>query len=182
PTYFYLDKGQLVSGWELSVGDNSNWYTPIKDRAGVSASGKISVLTTDFREQKDAIQFVWVKRKDTVGSVSISGAAIDLSAVEQSAGLVIDIKVDVAPDKDVSLGMSCGHPCQGQMQVGKLLKSLKKGEWMSLPIPISCFVKNGLDVKKISSPLTITTDGKLTLSVANVRVEKLNDDEKICNE
>lgn len=180
--YFYLDKGELASGWELSVGDPQNWYTPLTNRTGKSVTGKVAVMPADFRAQSDAIQLTWVKRKEDVASVSISGAVIDLSAVEQSAGLVIDLKIDVAPDKDVLLGMSCGHPCQGRMNIGQLLKNLKKGEWMSLPIPLNCLVKDGLDLKKISAPLTITTDGKLTITIAGARVEKLNEDEKVCPE
>ena len=53
--YVYLNKGELVSGWELSVGDPGKWYTPISDRTGKSASNKVSVSPTDFRAHNDAI-------------------------------------------------------------------------------------------------------------------------------
>lgn len=178
--YVYLNKGELVSGWELSVGDPGKWYTPISDRTGKSASNKVSISPTDFRAHNDAIQLVWAPRKPISAYVSIAGAPLDLSSVEQSAGLVLDMKVDVAPDKDVALGMSCGDPCKGELHIGKLLKNLKAGEWMSLPIPLSCLVKQGVDIKKVTAPLLITTEGKLTLSITNVRIEKLHDDEKVC--
>src|SRR4051812_45611463 len=68
--YVYLNKGELVSGWELSVGDPGKWYTPISDRTGKSASNKVSVSPADFRAHNDAIQLVWAPRKSISAYVS----------------------------------------------------------------------------------------------------------------
>jgi hypothetical protein len=112
--------------------------------------------------------------------VAIYGSPIDLSNFENQGALVIDVKVLVKPDKDVTIGMDCGYPCGGKLHVRPNLADLKKDQWSSLPIPLNCFTKEGMDLKKTNGPFTISTNGKLSLEITNIRLQKLAEGDKGC--
>ncbi len=181
PNFNYIQNGQAVTGWGLQLGDPDNWSLPLEsNRKGKSAGGKVVVEPVDFKASGDAIKIVWKSNKNSKGVFSIGGAPIDLSKFENEGALVFDIRLDTKPDKDVTIGMSCGYPCRGEMHVANILKDLPKDEWTSLPIPLNCFTKEGLDIKKVSGPFDINTEGKLGLSITNVRLQKLPEGEKGC--
>lgn len=179
PNHVYLYKGELVQR-SIALGDPTDWNTNLTGREGKSAGGKIEVSPTDFKDKSDAIQIKWSPRKKVVGSFVIAGEAIDLSKFKDSASLTIDMKVDVKPDKDVKVGMSCDYPCLANVSINNMIKSMPKGEWFSLPIPLNCFAGDDFDLAKISGPFTLATDGKFAVSITNIRLEKLAEGEKGC--
>lgn len=181
PNYFYLVKGELISRG-IAVGDATNWHTPLQGREGQSAGGKVVVAPTNFKGDGDAIQITWAPRKKMVGSLSLNGNPIDLSQFKDSASLTIDMRVDVKPDKNVNIGLDCGYPCRADLSINKLLKTMPKGEWFSLPLPLNCFKGDNFDLSKISGPFSVATDGKFTVSITNIRLEKLPEGEKGCAE
>lgn len=179
PNYFYMVNGELISR-SISVGDPSNWSTNIQGREGESAGGKVSVAPINFKATGDAIQITWAARKKVVGNIGLYGAAIDLSKFKDAASLTIDMRVDVKPDKDVKIGLDCGYPCRADMSINAMIKQMPKGEWFSLPLPLNCFKSDNFDLTKIVAPLSISTDGKFTVSITNIRLEKLGEGEKGC--
>ena len=179
PTYFYLVKGELISR-TISLGDPSNWSTNIQGREGKSAGDKISVAPIDFKGTDDAIQITWAARKKVQGNLALYGAPIDLSKFKDAASLTIDMRVDVKPDKDVKIGLDCGYPCRADISINAMIKQMPKGEWFSLPLPLNCFKSDNFDLTKINGPFSISTDGKFTVSITNIRLEKLPEGEKGC--
>jgi hypothetical protein len=181
PNFNYMAEGSTVSGWGIQLGDPDNWSTPVDaSRKAKSASGKISIEPIDFKATGDALKISWSPRKAVKGVFAISGAAIDLSKFENEGAIVFDMKMDMKPDKDVTFGMDCGYPCRSEMHVSPMLKDLKKDEWTTFPIPLNCFTKEGLDIKKVNGPVVISTDGRLGLTITNVRLQKLPEGEKGC--
>jgi len=181
PNFNYISDGQAVDGWGIQLGDPENWSTPVDTgRKAKSAAGKVSVEPVDRAERGDALQISWSPRKAIKGVFSISGSPIDLSKFENEGAIVFDMRLDMKPDKDVTFGMDCGYPCRGEMHVSKILKDLKKDEWTTMPIPLNCFTKEGLDIKKVNGPIVIATDGKLKITIANIRLQKLPEGEKGC--
>lgn len=181
PTFFYLDNGQLVGSWGLMLGDPSDWALGIQNREGKSKSGKLSLTPSDFKGKGDAIQATWDARKKDVATLSIVGPTIDLSAFKDVAALTMDIKVDKRPSKAVSLSMSCTWPCRGEVQIRKLLTEFPVGEWFSLPVPLNCFKgEEEFDLSKISGPFTLGTEGKLDISITNIRLERMAEGDKGC--
>lgn len=179
PNYFYLVKGELI-GRSISLGDPSNWSTMIQGREGESAGGKIKVAPTDFKANGDAIQLTWAPRKKVQGNLGLYGNAIDLSKFKDTASLTIDMRVDVKPDKDVKIGLDCGYPCRADISINRMIKKMPKGEWFSLPLPLNCFKSDNFDLSKINGPFTIATEGKFTVSITNIRLEKLPEGDKGC--
>lgn len=181
PNFVYMSEGKAVSGWGIQLGDPESWSTPVDaSRKGKSASGKLSIEPIDFQATGDALKLSWSPRKAIKGVFSIYGTAIDLSKFENQGAIVFDMKMDMKPDKDVTFGMDCGYPCRSEMHVSAMLKDLKKDEWTTFPIPLNCFTKEGLDIKKINGPVVISTDGRLGLTITNVRLQKLPEGEKGC--
>src|SRR5690606_32256831 len=115
PKISYLSQGQVVGERGLQVGDPNNWSSPIANRKGKSKSGKVTVAPGDFKGSGDAIQLSWAPRKKGQGNFGIYGAPIDLSSMKDAATLTIDLKVDIRPNKNVSIGMDCGYPCQASI-------------------------------------------------------------------
>ncbi len=181
PNHFYLVKGELINR-SISLGDPTNWSTSIQGREGKSAGGKVAVAPTNFKSTGDAIQITWAPRKKMQGNFALYGNPIDLSKYKDSASLTIDMRVDVKPDKDVKIGLDCGYPCRADLYINKMIKKMPKGEWFSLPLPLNCFKSDNFDLSKINGPFSISTDGKFTVSVTNVRLEKLDEGDKGCIE
>lgn len=179
PNYFYMVKGELI-GRNISLGDPSNWSTNVQGREGKSAGGKISVAPIDFRASGDAIQITWAARKKVQGNFGLYGNPIDLSKFKDTASLTIDMRVDVKPDKNVNIGLDCGYPCRADISINALIKKMPKGEWFSLPLPLNCFKSDNFDLTKINGPFSISTEGKFTVSITNIRLEKLLEGEKGC--
>lgn len=182
PTHIYLLNGKPVSPWGLSLGDAANWSVPVRDEQGESEGKKIAASPTVFNEEHKALSLVWNGRKKEYGSFGIFGAPIDLSAYKDAVALVLDIRVDRKPDKAVSLGMDCGYPCQGKMNIQRLLQKAPAKQWFSLPIPLNCIKGDNFDLTKINAPLTLGTDGRLEVSLLNVRLEKLQEGDASCKE
>ncbi len=180
--FYYIHEGKVVDGWSLNLGDPTNWSTPVTDRKGKSASGKVAVEPSDFKTKNDAITITWASRSEEKGTFAIYGADIDLSTAENTAVLVIDMKVETSPNKEVSIGMGCTYPCEGMVSMGKPLKKLEKDKWQSLPIPLNCLTKAGLDLKKINGPIVISTEGKMKLSITSIHLEKLQEGDASCAE
>lgn len=181
PNYFYLVSGELI-GRTIALGDPSDWNKVVTGREGVSSSGKIKVAPTAFKGEQDAIQITWATRKKEVGSLALQGNQLDLSSLKDKAALVIDMRVDVKPDKNVSVSLDCGYPCRAELSLNRLIKTMPRGEWFSLPLPLNCFKSDNFDLSKIGSPFSIATEGKFTVSITNVRLEKLGDGETGCAE
>lgn len=180
PAHFYLYLGKPVAPWSLTLGDAANWSVPVADQQGESQGKKVKASQVAFNEEHQALSLVWNGRKKEHGSFGIYGAPVDLSAYKDSVSLVLDIRVDKKPDKPVSFGLDCGYPCQGKINVQGLLKKAPTREWFSLPLPLNCFKGEHFDLSKINGPLTIGTEGRLEISLLNVRLEKLKVDEKSC--
>ncbi len=180
PNHFYMVKGELISR-NISLGDPSNWSTSLQGREGKSAGGKVEVMPIDFKGKGDAIQIKWSSRKKVQGNFALYGAPIDLSKYKDSASLTIDMRIDVKPDKNVNIGLDCGYPCRADLSINGMIKKMPKGEWFSLPLPLNCFKSDNFDLSKINGPFSIATDGKFTVSVTNVRLEKLPEGDKGCS-
>ena len=181
PSFVYMSEGKAISGWGIQLGDPENWSTGVDaSRKGKSATGKLSIEPIDFQATGDALKLSWSPRKAVKGVFALYGATIDLSKFENEGAIVFDMKMDMKPDKDVTFGMDCGYPCRSEMHVSAMLKDLKKDEWTTFPIPLNCFTKEGLDIKKINGPVVISTDGRLGLTITNIRLQKLPEGEKGC--
>ena len=68
------------------------------------------------------------------------------------------------------------------LPIGGLLRAAPTGEWKSITLPLRCFVRAGLDPKNLSVPMAITTSGKLTMSISDVRLASAMVDQNSCGQ
>jgi beta-glucosidase len=71
----------------------------------------------------------------------------------------------------VSLGMECGAGCRGSLPIQSALSTVTAGQWGHVKVPLNCFVTAGADMSRITAPFVVQTNGRGTLSVANIRLE-----------
>jgi len=178
--FIYMLKGQPTNGWSIQLGDPENWSTSVTNRKGQSAGGKLSVEPYDYNDKGDALKLSWASSKELKGVFALYGSQIDFSAYENLVAIVFDIKIDVMPNKEVTVGMDCGYPCRAELPIRATLKKLPKETWTQLPIPLNCFSTKGLDLKKVNGPVVISTDGKMIIEITNIRMQKLAEGDKGC--
>ncbi|WP_187408085.1 putative glycoside hydrolase [Saccharophagus sp. K07] len=172
PDFFYFVKGELLGSRGILLGDPGKWAMSINGLSGKSASGKIRVEPDNFVGQNDAINISWSK-KDMKGELGIYGQPINIAAYRDVAALTFDVKVKTRPKESVLVGMDCGYPCRAEYEIGMLLRKLKPDTWTSFPVPLNCLKSSNFDLSKINGVFLISTSGRLDLSIANIRLERL---------
>ena len=173
PKAHYLHNGAPVAGWHMALGDESEWYQPVKSDKQSSNNKAINVekVTVD---DKQGLRLKW-RKKDKDGAFSILGQEIDIKALESSIGLAIDLRVEKRLKQSLTLSMDCGYPCRGSLNLKPILEAYPQNEWFTLPIPLRCFAQNGTDLSKMNTPLHFQTKGKFQLVVGEVRLIQLPD-------
>lgn len=173
PKSHYLHEAAPVAGWHMALGDESEWYQPVKGDKQNSKNKAISIekVTVD---NKQGLRLTWQK-KDKDGAFSVLGQEIDIKALEPSIGLAIDLRVEKRLKQSLTLSMDCGYPCRGSLNLKPILEAYPQNEWITLPIPLRCFSQNGTDLSKMNTPLHFQTKGKFQLVVGEVRLIQLPD-------
>ncbi|MDN4503489.1 putative glycoside hydrolase [Alteromonadaceae bacterium BrNp21-10] len=177
--YFYFMNGNTVGGWGLTLGDKQNWVLPVANKDAVSADKQLTISTSTYKTDGDAINLKWSRKKGK-GQFAIYGSAVDLSEVAHRIAITMEIKVITKPKKSVTLGMDCGYPCRGEMHIQDMLRQLPKDEWILFPIPLDCFTTKGLDASKINAPFILASDGRFEADIANIRMELLPEGSPTC--
>jgi beta-glucosidase len=114
-----------------------------------------------------------------LGTLSFEGSTRSLAQRTQHRALSIRIRIDEAPTKTVELGMACDENCIGTMDVTRDLARMTVGRWETLKIRLDCVAHAGADMTRIAEPLLVKTEGRLSLSIADIRLEK-SDARTIC--
>ena len=152
PDGVYFARGALPQGWAWAF------------------EGGPAIRSIDRRAQEDARAFVW-PGADEATAVLRAKAPVDISReATGELSLVVEYRVDEAPDQPVSLWMACGDHCGGTVPIAGLLRATPLREWRTLTIPLRCFVRAGLDPKQVRTPFAISTTGRLSLAVSDVRI------------
>lgn len=178
PNFFYFANGELINR-SITLGDPGKWGVGITGTTGKSASGKVQVSPVTFQTKNDALNIVWNK-KNVKGELGIYGDPINIAAYKDVAALTFDIKVNIKPKESVMVGMDCGYPCRAEYEIGMMLRKLKQDTWTSFPIPLNCLSAANFDLTKINAPFLISTSGRLDVSIANIRLERLPEGTKGC--
>jgi len=67
--------------------------------------------------------------------------------------------------------MGCGASCGGAVPITPALRAAPRGQWRHLDIPLACFAAAGENMSRVWTPFTLETTGRLTLALANIRLE-----------
>jgi beta-glucosidase len=160
----------LPTGWSLDLIEDGGTTVPVTGNAGTTGSGRLVVAGVDRRAQEDARRFTW---NGTGGATMQFAAAQPLDISREANGelsLIVDYRVDQAPSAPVLLGMVSGAGARAGLPIAGYLRSAPMGQWTTMAIPLRCLREAGVDMQRVSAPVWISTAGKLTLSVSDVRI------------
>jgi beta-glucosidase len=147
------------------------WFARGKVGTGLSLTtpgAGVQMTTVDRDAQEDSRRLTWAGTAD--GAVVLASVpSIDL-ARESNGQLSIEIesRVDAIGDAPVFASMECGAQCGASIDIGATLRANARKGWQTVSIPLSCFAKTGVDMKRVSVPLRLSTKGKLDLYVSRI--------------
>ena len=179
PDFFYFFNGKTQGNWQIILGDEDNYMLPVTSDNAESAGKRMSLSRADYQAAGDALNLKWSRKKGRA-SFALYGANVDLSALENKAALTFELKVLKKPKGTVSLGMDCGYPCRGEMNIQKMLRDFEVDKWVTFPIPINCFKAKGLDLSKVNAPILLSADQPFEIEIANIRLELLPEGAPTC--
>ncbi len=166
----FFTKGRVVDAWSLSLGEGST-STRITGNTGRSPAGALSIVGVDRNAQEDARRFTWsgVRAADVLLEPV---RPLDLSReANGELSLVVQYRVDAKPTAPVALAMGSESKV-GTVPVAGVFNAAPVGQWQTLAVPLKCFVAAGLDAGQVAQPFALSTTGKLTLSISDIRVTR----------
>lgn len=172
PNFFYFFNGEIPGSRGFTLGDPKNWSVPVVGLRGTSASGKLTVQPEDYQGEGYALNALWSRSKN-LGQLALYGPPLDISAAKDLAALVVDVKVVRKPNSNVTISLDCQWPCRGSVEAAQTLKKMPVNKWAALPIPLNCFRGENFDLSKINGVFLLSTEGRMELSIANIRLERL---------
>ena len=132
---------------------------------GWSFGGEAATRRLDRRAQEDAIQATF----SGTGEQSMSLlAAQPLDISREATGqlsLLFEYRVDAAPSAPVFLRLE-----GARVPIGGVLRAAAVGQWQTLAVPLGCFARGGVDMRRVSVPFALATAGRLQISVSDVRI------------
>lgn len=162
----FMDKGMPATAWSLAVGGaGTGGNTRITTVPAQSGAGRVKVTATDHGVQEGARRF----EIDGSGPAQITLSTQSPADLTRQANgdmlLVATMRVDAAPTRPVTLALRSG-PGGGQVALGQL-EQLGVGTWKTLGVPLKCFGGN-VNMGKVDTPFILSTEGRLTISIARV--------------
>ncbi|MBB5210835.1 glycoside hydrolase family 3 protein [Microbulbifer hydrolyticus] len=156
--------------WKLFIADSEQDPLWVSGNLASSADDNITVASIDMLSQEDARALTWKGLR--AGSVLLqTQKPQDLSRyLEEGAALTMDVRVDQAPQAAVFARIACdGDNCNGSLPLQQALAALPQGDWSEISIDLQCFAKAGADFSKVSQGLSLHSEGKLAMAVANIK-------------
>ena len=175
-THNYFAAGRPSNGWQLAVGAGDAARTTLAGAVGNAQGDVLQVSAIDRAAQEDARLVKWSGTGPA--TLALQGdAPIDLQReANGQLSVTFDYRIDAPPSAKVMLGIECGPGCRGDLPIEAQLKQAPAGEWRQLKMPLHCFQNKGADLRNVTAPFLLSTEGKLELGIANVRLESgLND-------
>jgi beta-glucosidase len=169
-TTTFFAAGRLGSGWHWAVADDAG-AQPLPRGLGGSESGRLRLSAIDEAKQEDARRLRWSGSGQATAEITGATAINLMRQTNAQLALGFDYRVEEAPSAPVMLGMSCGASCAGTLPLAPVLESAPRGVWRHLDVPLACFAAAGEDMRHVWTPFTLATSGKLTLGLANIRLE-----------
>jgi beta-glucosidase len=66
--------------------------------------------------------------------------------------------------------MISGPGTRTTLPITGALRGAQAGQWATLAVPLRCLRDAGVDMQRVSAPITISTAGRLALSISDVRI------------
>ena len=152
--------GRVPNGWTVALVEGAD-ARPVTANTERSASGALAIAGVDYDAQEDGRRLTWTGARAAALRIS-ADRPVDVRPVPTPA-LTFAYRVDAAPGAAVTLGVGAAR-----VPITGVLRGAPVGGWRTLAVPLRCFA--GADLGHVTEPFTVSTAGRLTLSVADIRI------------
>ena len=171
-----LDNSGLTSMDILVGAPVAPWRLLLKSGDGlldVSSSthefGAIKYRTEDKTVQEDARQFNFSGAEKASAEIVTSFAEDTIAYVEANSVISFDLKLNEALTNDVALAMTCSGECGASIDLANVVDKTIGNKWQSVSIDLGCFADKGVNFASLTSPFSLHSNGKASISVANIQ-------------
>lgn len=164
----FFSKGRVRDGWSLSLAEGAG-ATRVAGNSAQSPSGALTIVGVDRDAQEDARRLTWTGARDAEVRVE-ANRPLDLAReANGELSLVIQHRVDARPTGPVTLSIAAAGK-RASVPVAGALRAAPVGQWTTLAVPLRCFA--GVDARGVDQPFVLSTAGRLTLSLSDVRIAR----------
>ena len=128
----------------------------------------VKVETLLYDNQKEAKRVSW-NGLGRIEAQAAFGAAIPANVLIDGA-LQFDTLVTVTPKAKVSMAMECGDNCTGSVDMTAAFNRIADGTRRTVKIPLACFAAKGVDLNKVKTPFSVSTDASFTAAFGNIQI------------
>ena len=167
----FFAKGRVPDAWSLSLGEGIGGSTRIVGTVGRSPAGTLTLAGVDRNAQEDARRFTWSGTREADIRIEPNHALDIGREANGELSLVMQYRIDAKPTSDVALSMGNAAKIVSVPVTG-VLRAAPIGQWQTLAMPLKCFVVAGVDPHTVSEPFSLSTTGKLILSISDIRITR----------
>lgn len=143
----YFARGALPPGWRFEP------------------SGGATSRAVDRRAQEDSRLVAFTGAGEQALTLTASQPFDVSRETNAQLSLLIDYRVESRPTAPVLVGID-----SARVPITETMRGARIGEWKTSAIPLGCFAKAGADMSKVSAPFVLTTAGRLTLAISDIRL------------
>ena len=164
-------RGGPVPPWRLYIGDEHNWAVEVGgSRTSTWDRDNLVVTAVDREVQEDARAARWAGY-DLAHLYLEATAAINVSRQAGGCmGIAFDVLVEGPPTAPVWLGMRCGDECEGRVDITEMLTDIPADTWRTVMVPLNELADAGLDLKHVTAPFVLATEGSLAVRLSEIRL------------
>ncbi|MDA8939938.1 putative glycoside hydrolase [Pseudoalteromonas marina] len=170
-----LDNSSLTSMDILVGAPVAPWRLLLKsgdELLDVSSSthefGAIKYRTEDKVVQEDARQFNFDGSEKASAEIVTSFAEDTITYVEANGVISFDIKLTQTLGNELSLAM-CSGECGESINLANVVDSSLLSKWQSVSIDLKCFADKGVNFASLTSPFSLHSSGKASVSVSDIK-------------
>lgn len=162
---------RAIGPWQLQLQDHRFAAVEMDgNRASSGADDNLTASAVDKVAQEDARRIKWLGLAPATLSFAARSPQ-DLSAYLQTeAALMFDIRKHLDPSAEVSLALHCGDDCTAALAINPMLTALPADEWRRFTLDLACLSPQGTDFSQVDRVLSISSSGRLEISLANVKL------------
>ncbi len=174
----FFAAGRMQGGARAVARDSGGERHAPADGGADSPKGVLRMTVVDAGAQENARALTW----SGAGSATLQFIGLSRDLSRQSNGdmaIAVTYVLNQAPTAPVTMGVGCGDGCSASVDVTKYLQAAVPGKLQTLQVKLSCFAGKGADMTRIDQPFVLGTEGKLGLTLRDVRLAS-NEGDAVC--
>lgn len=160
----------LVGHWERQVELTGDGVVAPRPAAEYARASHVGASAAGNAGQRESVLFEW---KD-LWQASLRFESREPLDLRPYLGGTLEFDLDVADlgQGAVRVKLACGEGCERSVSLIDSARAAAGKGWQRVALAMSCFVREGADFSKVSSPFSLEGNGSGRVSVANVRISR----------